>query len=196
MYSFLLTYSCLYLIVYVCILICFFHIHFCSIHSLNCNFLISGLFLNLLILFIYQRPFIYLHISAIIYIVLLINLSTIPVHRLSWKKHKSDRHILSMAVWCKWDRRFDSDMRLYVVYVYCSYVLFVWGFMYEFISNMTKVGWFHIWIHVRHQKGRSWGGGGRTYIYIYIYNPWIPKAVIFSVFPVKTQDQCLVRIFN
>ena len=41
------------------------------------------------------------------------------------------------------------------------------GFMYEFISNMTKVGWFHIWIHVRHQKGRSWGGG-RAYIYIYM----------------------------
>ena len=35
-----------------------------------------------------------------------------------------------------------------------------------------------------------------TYIYIYIYKPWIPKAVIFGVFPVKTQDQCLVRMFN
>ena len=34
---------------------------------------------------------------------------------------------------------------------------------------MTKVGIFHVWVHVRHQKGRSWGGGGRAYIYIYIY---------------------------
>ena len=143
----------------------FFAYYFCSIHSLNCNFLISGLFLNLLILFIY-RPFIYLHISAIIYIVSLINLSTIPVHRLSWKKHKSDRHILSMAVWCQWDRRFDSDMRLYVVYVYCSYVPFVWGscmnsfqiwqkwvdFIYEFTSDIKKV---------------DLGGGRGASIYIY-----------------------------
>ena len=35
---------------------------------------------------------------------------------------------------------FDLNMIMYVVYVYCSWVPFVWGFMYEFISDMTKVG--------------------------------------------------------
>ena len=32
---------------------------------------------------------------------------------------------------------------------------------------MTKVSIFHVWVHVRHQKGRSWGGGASVYIYIY-----------------------------
>ena len=53
----------------------------------------------------------------------------------------------------------------------------VWGFMYEFISNMTKVGWFHLWIHVRHQKSRSWGG---EHIYIYIHMCIFMHIYIFT----------------
>ena len=164
----MLTYSCLYLIVYVCIFICFFHICFCSIHSLNCNFLISGLFLNLLILFIY-RPFIYQHISAIICIVLLINLSTIPVHRLSWKNKNL------IAISCQWQcdangtegliRIWDCMWFMCIVrmcHLYggsCMNSFQIWqkwvDFIYEFTSDIKTVD--------------PGGGGEHIYRYIYIH---------------------------
>ena len=133
----------------------FFHIYFYLIHLLNCIFLFTDYFL-----FTYLSIFCLFVVHLFIYIFL---------H--SFCINDWLIHLFCMS--CQWLCDADRTEGLIWIWECMWFMCIVRGaicmrFMYEFISDMTKVGWFHVWVHVRHQKGRSWGGG-RAYIYILMY---------------------------
>ena len=126
--------------------------HFYSIHLLTCIFLFTDYFLFIFIFLLFIcRHFLSTYFCS--HFVLLIGCSTCFVCLVNGCVMQ-----IGHKVWFE----YENVCGLYVLFVWCH---LYGGFMYEFISDMTKVGWFHVWVHVRHQKGRSWGG--RAYIYIY-----------------------------
>ena len=160
LYPFVLTYSCLYLIVYMRVLICFFtFISTQFIYWIVFSYLRTTFYLHMHLSFVYLSP-IYLSTYFCTNFVLLIDLSTCFVCLVNGRVMQ-----IGQKVWFE----YGNVCGLCVLFVGAICM----GFIYEFISDMTKVGWFHVWVHVRHQKGRSWGGGGRAYIYIYSGYLWV-----------------------